>query len=127
MPNCRPKGGSNSRDGVVTFFYSFKRGEGSFLVQTFIIVECNKIKFVVKFVQKWSFTSPPTIGHRRVVPLRLLSRISRMKIYQYICLHMKIKGETFLISTLFTFWDISTRDIWNVCYKDAETKEYVKK
>ena len=37
-----------------------------------------------------------------------------MKIYQYLCLHIKIIFQKFRIVTLFTIWDIHTRDIWNV-------------
>ena len=38
-----------------------------------------------------------------------------MKIYQYLRLHMKMISRRFYIITLFTFWDIRTRGIWNVC------------
>ena len=38
-----------------------------------------------------------------------------MKIYCYLRLHLKIICQRFHIIAPFNFWDISTRDIWNVC------------
>ena len=38
-----------------------------------------------------------------------------MKIYQHLRLHIKILYWRFRIMMLFTFWNIRTRGIWNVC------------
>ena len=38
-----------------------------------------------------------------------------MKFYWYLRLHIKIICRRFHITRPFSFWDIRTRDIWNVC------------
>ena len=42
-----------------------------------------------------------------------------MKIYWYLCLHMKIICRRFHIMASFTFWHIRTRDKWNVCLQTS--------
>ena len=51
------RGGSSSRGGLVEFVEILKKG-GSFLGQLVIKFEANKVKWVVKFVQKWNLTLP---------------------------------------------------------------------
>lgn len=50
-----------------------------------------------------------------------------MKIYRHLSFHMEVICERFCIAALFTFWDMRTQDIWNVCLQKPETKEYVQK
>ena len=50
-----------------------------------------------------------------------------MKIYWQLSFHMEVICERFCIAALFTFWDMRTQDIWNVCLQKPETKEYVQK
>ena len=51
------RGGSSSRGGLVEFVEILKKG-WSFLGQPVIKFEPNKVKWVVKFVQKWNLTLP---------------------------------------------------------------------
>ena len=46
-----------------------------------------------------------------------------MKIYQYLCLRMKMICWRFIIKTPFSFWDICDWDVWKVCF-DMNTNMY---
>ena len=55
LPKCRGEGRGLVIAGVVwsNLFKSSRLGVGSFLGQTFLTIEHNKVRQVVKFVQKW--------------------------------------------------------------------------
>ena len=46
-----------------------------------------------------------------------------MKIYQYLCLRMKMICWRFIIKMPFSFWDICDWDMWKVCF-DMNTNMY---
>ena len=50
-----------------------------------------------------------------------------MKIYQHLRLHIKILSWRLHIMILFTFWNIHTRGIWNVCSQTYRNNRISKK
>ena len=49
-----------------------------------------------------------------------------LKIYRYLCLHIKIICRRFCIITAFNFWVMRTRDIWNVCLQTYKNNRMLK-
>ena len=49
-----------------------------------------------------------------------------LKIYRYLCLHIKTICRRFRFITAFTFWGMHTRYIWNVCLETYRNNRMLK-